>query len=289
MRPVNLIPPDERRGDRAPLRTGAFSYVLVGGLALLLLGVLAVALTNKQISDRQAEKQSLEQELAQATAKAQSLQAFTDFRMAQETRAATVASLAQSRFDWERVLNELALILPSDVWLVSLTGTVNPSVTVDSGGGGSSESSAGSGIRAEIAGPALEISGCAVGQDAVAGFVASLEDVDGVTRVGLAASKVPEDEAQGGTTGTGAGGSSEAKCIGPDVVEFQLVVAFDAVPVPATATGVPSLPPAPPSGSSGTDQSQVSDGQQQQAVQAASTRQQTTKAQNAAENLIPGG
>ena len=32
MRPVNLIPPDERRGDRAAMRTGAFSYVLIGGL-----------------------------------------------------------------------------------------------------------------------------------------------------------------------------------------------------------------------------------------------------------------
>ena len=31
MRPVNLIPPEERRGDHAPLRAGALSYVIVGG------------------------------------------------------------------------------------------------------------------------------------------------------------------------------------------------------------------------------------------------------------------
>ena len=30
MRPVNLIPPEERRGESAPLRAGAASY---GGLA----------------------------------------------------------------------------------------------------------------------------------------------------------------------------------------------------------------------------------------------------------------
>lgn len=36
MRPVNLIPPEERRGERAPMRTGSLSYLLVGALALVL-------------------------------------------------------------------------------------------------------------------------------------------------------------------------------------------------------------------------------------------------------------
>src|SRR5215213_2157174 len=112
MRPVNLIPKDERQGDSAPLRTGSLIYVLVAGLTLLLLGIVAVALTGKQVSDRQAEKAGLEQDLAAATARAQSVQAFTDFRSVQENRAATVSSLAQSRFDWPRVLHELALVLP---------------------------------------------------------------------------------------------------------------------------------------------------------------------------------
>ena len=31
-----------------------------------------------------------------------------------------MTSLADSRFDWERVMRELALILPGDVWLTSL-------------------------------------------------------------------------------------------------------------------------------------------------------------------------
>ena len=33
MRPVNLIPPEERRGERAPMRTGPLSYVVVAVLA----------------------------------------------------------------------------------------------------------------------------------------------------------------------------------------------------------------------------------------------------------------
>ena len=62
MRPVNLIPPDQRRGDRAAMRTGAFSYVLIGGLVVALLGVALLALTGKQISDKKSEVAQLQQE-----------------------------------------------------------------------------------------------------------------------------------------------------------------------------------------------------------------------------------
>ncbi len=238
MRPVNLIPPDERRGDSASLRTGAFIYVLVGGLTLLLLGIVAVALTGKQIDDREAQKASLQQELDQATARAQSVAAFTNFRSIQENRAATVSSLAQSRFDWSRVLHELALVLPADVSLSSLTGTVSPDVQVNSGG--SSGGAGGSNLRADIQGPALEISGCAPGQDAVAGFVAALEDIDGVTRVGVSSSKLGgQDSAATGTSSSSGSGDCQT---GPNIAEFQITVAFDAVATPATATTAPAVP-----------------------------------------------
>src|SRR5215216_2921202 len=133
MRPVNLMPPEDRGGSRTPLRTGVVPYVLLGALALGLLGIVALTLTGKEISDNKAEKQSLERELAEATARADSLRAFSDFATVQEQRTATVASLAQSRFDWERVMNELALVIPSDVWLIGLTGTVSPAVQVEGG------------------------------------------------------------------------------------------------------------------------------------------------------------
>ena len=32
MRPINLIPPEERRGSQAPLRSGPLAYILVGAL-----------------------------------------------------------------------------------------------------------------------------------------------------------------------------------------------------------------------------------------------------------------
>lgn len=278
MRPVNLIPPDERRGDEAPLRTGHLVYVLTAGMVLLLLGIVAVALTSKQISDRQDQKASLQQDLDQATARANSLAAFTNFRSVQESRLATVTSLAQSRFDWSRVLNELALVLPSDVSLSSVSGSVSPDVAVQSSGDGG-----GSGLRGEIEAPALEIAGCAPGQDAVAGFVAALEDIDGVTRVGLESSNV--DSAASGSSSSSSSGATDCEA-GPRTASFQIVVAFDAVPTPSAATTPPSVPP---SAAPSTDQSQVADGQTEENVATASERTQISKAQNAQKTVLPGG
>jgi Tfp pilus assembly protein PilN len=244
MRPVNLIPPDERRGDSAPLRTGNLVYVLVAGMALLLLGVIALALTSKQIGDRQDQKAGLERELNQATARANSLAAFSNFRAVQQSRVDTVTSLAQSRFDWSRVLHELSLVLPSEISLSNLEGNVTADVDLgDSGAGGAS---GGTDLRGGIAGPALQIQGCAPNQPTVAAFVASLEDIDGVTRVGLGSSQSGESES------SGSGGGESAECTsGPTTYKFSIVVAFDAVPTPPTATTSPSVPApvAPSSGS----------------------------------------
>jgi Tfp pilus assembly protein PilN len=281
MRPVNLIPPEDRRGDRAPMRTGAMAYVLVAGLGLLLLAVVATALTSKQVSDRESEKQDLQRELDEVSAQAQSLNAFSNFRMIQESRTSTVASLAQSRFDWERVIRELSLILPADVWLVNMTGTVSPAVEV--------QDSADITIRDSVTGPALELIGCAPSEEGVAAFMADLEDIDGVTRVGIAETAQGDAADAGGSSAASAGGSDSGTTdcrTRENITQFQIVVAFDAVATPAAATAVPSAPAAPPA--TGGDP-QLADAQTEQATAKSSAREQTAKAEQAKENLVPGG
>jgi Tfp pilus assembly protein PilN len=232
VRPVNLIPPEDRRGEHAPLRTGSLPYVLLGALVALLIGITAVVLINNQIADSRSEVATLEREDATASAKAQRLATYTAFRSMSEQRVATVNSLADSRFDWERVMRELSLVLPSDVWLVGLTATAAPGVTVEGGGGGGEAS----GMRGAISGPALELSGCAKGQEAVAGFVTALEDIDGVTRVGVQSSEL-SDKAEGGEGGGGDSGSGGEECrTRKFIAKFEIVVAFDAAPVAASTS-----------------------------------------------------
>lgn len=278
MRPINLIPPEDRRGDRAPMRTGNLSYVLIGGLALLLLAVVATASAGKQITDRESEKAALQQELDLATARADSLSAFANFRAIQEARTATIASLAESRFDWERVIHELSLVLPADISLTNLTGTVSPEVTLE----GAAEVP----TRDSVAGPALELVGCAPSEDSVAGLMAALEDIDGVTRVGIEETQQNETQEQGASPTTDSASAPDECRYDDTITKFQIVVAFDAVPTPGTATTAPSIPaPVAPGGSG----DQFADAQTQQQVQRASVREQTAKADKARANLTPGG
>jgi Tfp pilus assembly protein PilN len=230
MRPVNLIPKEERPGLRRPLRGGPIAYVVIAALLAALFGVTALVLTENQISDREAEITRLQGEVAATEARAQSLSAYTQFHSVREQRVATVTSLADSRFDWERVMRELALILPDNVWLTSLTASATPGATPVGGGE--------VGLRSAVAGPALALVGCARNQEAVAGFVQALKEIDGVTRVGFQGSSL------GGAAGTSSGGASSATCQTRSfIAQFEMVVAFDAAPVPSEAGATEVVPP----------------------------------------------
>lgn len=223
MRPVNLIPPEQRRGEQAQLRTGPLMYIVLGALALVLIGVALLVTTDNRISDSKAEVATLEREDSLAQAKAKRLAAYSQFRTLAEQRITTVRSLADSRFDWERVMRELALILPNDVWLTNLTASATSS-SAAAGGEGSA-----SGLRGAIAGPALELTGCATGQEGVAGFITALKDIEGVTRVGVQTSELAS---KGNEAGSGEGGGGDCRTR-PSIAQFSLVVAFDAAPLPA--------------------------------------------------------
>lgn len=210
MRPVNLIPPDQRRGDNAPLRTGPLAYIVVGALALVLLGVTMLVLTSNEVAEKKDELVTLRHEDAAAKERAEALAPYAQFQAMSRQRVETVTSLADSRFDWPRVMRELALILPDDVLLSDLTA------------GAGEEGGEGLGVS----GPSLQLSGCTIGQDSVARFVTALKDIDGVTRVALESS----------TTGEGASSSSSTACGDAGYEnQYEIVVAFDAAPVPVGA------------------------------------------------------
>jgi Tfp pilus assembly protein PilN len=230
MRPVNLIPAEDRPGQRRPMRSGPLAYIVVGALAFALLGVTMLVTTGNTISDREAEATRLEGEISSSKAEVQALSAYTQFHQVREQRTATIESLANSRFDWERVMRELALILPGNVSLTSLSASA----------AGGAEASGEGGVSASA--PGLSLSGCASSQAAVAGFILALKEIDGVTRVGMQSSSVGS-----GAAGASSGSATSAGCPGEanSVVQFQMTVLFDAAPVPAEASGEEVAAPAP--------------------------------------------
>jgi Tfp pilus assembly protein PilN len=298
VRPVNLIPPEERRGEKAPMRTGPLAYVVVAVLAVALLALVVTVLTNNQISDRQTEKASLQSQVDQAQTDAKRLQSFANFASMQQARELTVTSLAQSRFDWQRVLRELAIVIPPDVWLTNLSAKVSAQAqTAGSGSSSSSSSSSASVDASNIAGPSLDIQGCASGHEAVARFLASLHDVDGVTRVSVLSSEQPDASSGGaGDVSAAPTATGGASCAARNFIStFEVVAAFDAAQPGATtqpsAATSPSTAPASSvqdTTASAADKSQVADGEQQLQQQKDSAKQQTDKAHKDVHTLIPG-
>ena len=254
MRPVNLIPPEDRRGDRAPLRSGPLSYVVVGALAAILAVVTLMVMTSNDIAEREAEVEQLEADLEAKTAEAERLAPFTKFATLRTQREATLASLAQSRFDWERVMREMALIIPSDVTLTELNG----SAVANADGSSATE---------DIGAPNLAISGCAASHSAVADFLAALEDIDGVTRVAVSRSEA-SSQAAGAVSDTSVCGTANT---------FSVSVAFDNATVSAAAAEAAAANPSP--------ETEVAADAESQTAQA-SAAEQTKKAKSAAG--IPG-
>jgi hypothetical protein len=123
-------------------------------------------------------------------------------------------------------------VIPDDVWLSSLNGTVAPGVSVSGGdSGGASD------LRSAIPNPAIEISGCTVAHESVVRLISRLRLLRDVQRVSLAdSSKNTGGDCQHGHT---------------NFPQFHLVVFFTPIPTvapPATAQTPGAAPVADASG-----------------------------------------
>ena len=121
MRPVNLLPESQRR--RAPAGDGKSAYFVLGVLALLLVMTGLYVVTSNQVTTRSNEAAVAAAEADRLEAQAASLGSFGSFAQVKQTRVASVRQLASERFDWERLMRELARVLPAGGWLQKADAT----------------------------------------------------------------------------------------------------------------------------------------------------------------------
>ena len=120
MKAVNLLPREvtKTKSERpsAPLIVGFVTGVFV-------LVVLAAMFFKESatVSHKRTELQAARAELAQVPAPAPPDTAVTKLSGEQANRVAALQSALNSRVAWDRVLREVSLVLPKDVWLSSLT------------------------------------------------------------------------------------------------------------------------------------------------------------------------
>jgi Tfp pilus assembly protein PilN len=232
MKAVNLIPEDLRGFSGGGAQSGTPVYGLLGVLAALVVLVAAWALVDRQVADRKAEIVKVESEARAAEARAAQLAPYTTFARISKERVGTVRDVAASRFDWAGALREVSRLVPEGVYLTSMTGTTAPGVGIEGGSGNP--------LRASMPVPALEIVGCAPGQEDLARLLPRLRAMGGVERVSLASSE--KGEMSGGTGG--GGGSADCRQGTDTIPQFNLVVFFKAAPAAPAAAAAGATTPA---------------------------------------------
>lgn len=242
MKPINLLPERYRPAVASGGGRGS-SYLLLGALGVLLACVLAVVVTDNQTASARAESGRLASERVGAEASAQRLGDFERFQLVKQARLASVTELAHARVDWERLLRELARVLPAGVRLDSLQATA---------GGASAGAAtpapapaAGAGAGASD-GPTLTLGGCAPGHRGVADTLVRLRRLHRAKEVELSSSSRGGEEADSSDSRSGrSAGADEAEsgCSGSDEVEWAATVALSPEPTPSDdaedAAGVP--------------------------------------------------
>jgi Tfp pilus assembly protein PilN len=225
MRAVNLLPEKHRPRRPSGGKSGS-SYILLGVLGLVVGAVLMYVVTLNSINSAKTDIAEAEAAAAQANAQADQLGAYGDFANVKAERVASVKQLAQSRMDWERLVRELAHVLPEGVWIQNAAAS-------DAGTpeAGAATSTSGDEAAATAAGqPTLTLTGCASTQAQVADALVRLRQLQGATDVKLDHSTLPE------TTGSTDTGSASGNCTVNESVtnyEFEVSVTFEA---PATDT-----------------------------------------------------
>jgi Tfp pilus assembly protein PilN len=175
MKAVNLIPTEQRRVRATGNRSGS-AYVLVGVLATLVVMVAAYVFTAGNVTDRKNEAAAAKAEADGLEAQVAQSKSFTNFAQIKETRLASVSTIADSRFDWERMLRELSRAMPAGSWLQASDASV--AGTPD---GSASEASA----TAAPTGPSATLTGCTPNQADVARMMVRLRQMHRVTDVVL--------------------------------------------------------------------------------------------------------
>ncbi len=239
MKPVNLLPPSERPRAVAAAPANA-SKIVLAVLGAFLLAMAAFVFTKNQATDRRDSIAQAQQEKAAAEQQAQGLQSYGDFSKIKQTRVTSVSELATKRFDWERLMRELALVLPDKVWVTEAAGKTAGAGAAATAGGSTttpSPSTTTSGAAVEASsGTSMDISGCAPSQKAVAETIVRLRSLAGAEDVNLKSSQAGDAAAAGATAGSS---GSEGGC--GKFLRFEAAVSF------ATATPDADKPKSVPS------------------------------------------
>jgi Tfp pilus assembly protein PilN len=188
---VNLLPSKKEIRERRRQAPVAALGGVVGVVAVTAVLALWFLSASSAVTERQSVVDALRAELAAIPAPAPRDTSGDTLQQEKAARVTALSAALGKRVPWDRVLRELSLVTPNDVWLTTLQAT-SPTASGSSAGGG-----------------AFSISGRTYSHDSVARLLARLSLVPDLDQVKLEKSTLNKIE-------------------GRDIVEFTIGAAVRA-------------------------------------------------------------
>jgi Tfp pilus assembly protein PilN len=174
MRAVNLLPRDEVKRSFEAKRGVAFAAAGGAALATVVLVTMTMSASGA-VGEKQAELDGLRAEIAAIPAPVVKDTSADDVLAAEKSaRVGALSSALTTRIAWDRVLRQVSLILPEDVWLTSLSATA-PKGAV--------------GADAAVSTSGVTLAGSTYSQNGVARFLSRLAVIPDLANVRLLSSQ----------------------------------------------------------------------------------------------------
>ena len=124
MRAVNLLPKDDGRQRGPSFRDNPLVIGAVVGSVLVTAVLAAMFLTaSTSVADNQKHRDAVVAELAATPVPPPTVPGASELEQEKNARIGALAAALSGRLAWDRVLREVSLVLPDDVWLSSLSAT----------------------------------------------------------------------------------------------------------------------------------------------------------------------
>ena len=171
MRAVNLLPRDDAKRSFEAKRGVVFGGVGGAALASVVLGSMMMS-AGGAVSTKQEELDGLRAQIAAIPAVPVIDTSREDALTAEKgARVGALSAALSGRMAWDRVLRQVSLVLPEDVWLTKLSVTAPDAAQVAAGGSG------------------FTLTGATYSQNGVARFLSRLEVIPDLANVRLQSSQ----------------------------------------------------------------------------------------------------
>ncbi|MEA2434228.1 MAG: hypothetical protein QOG54_1685 [Actinomycetota bacterium] len=120
MRRIDLLPPVYQAKRREKRNIG---LVLAAGAMVLVLLIAYYFYLGMQITDAKNELAEVQAQNAQIQAQIDELQRFAQLQAEVDAKRTALQLVMAGDIDWPAVMTEIAMVVPGEVWLESLTGS----------------------------------------------------------------------------------------------------------------------------------------------------------------------